>query len=80
MREMDCFFQTDLFIADTAHGFGIITGLGFCHEKSGVGLPGGNAGEPFCVLGLGADFPLQLLNNLQREAGAVNHEVGRKHY
>ena len=40
MREMDCFFQTDLFIADTAHGFGIITGLGFCHEKSGVwGFP-----------------------------------------
>lgn len=36
MREMDCFFQTDLFIADTAHGFGIITGLEFCHEKSGV--------------------------------------------
>ena len=35
----------------------------------GVGLPGGNAGEPFCVLGLGAEIPLQLLNNLQREAG-----------
>ena len=52
---------------------------GFLGLELGVRLPGGNAGEPFCVLGLGADFPLQLLDNLQREAGAVNHEVGRKH-
>ena len=58
--------KPDLFVVNAVHGFG-------------VRLPGGNAGEPFCVLGLGADFPLQLLDNLQREAGAVNHEVGRKH-
>ena len=55
--------KPDLFVVNAVHGFG-------------VRLPGGNAGEPFCVLGLGADFSPQLQHRLQREAGAAGHHLG----
>ena len=57
--------RSDVFVVNAVHGFG-------------VRLPGGNAGEPFCVLGLGADFSPQLQHRLQREAGAAGHHLGIK--
>ena len=49
---------------------------GFHGLELGVRLPGGNAGKPFCVLGLGAAFPPQLLHGLQRETGTAGHHLG----